>query len=172
MYASCRQWVSQCGRSCERVIGANRFFLGLTVTAAMFSVLGTAAALWENPFFFRMTPAGEFETSLLAIQSILVGGFVAIKPPACGNKSVTFGSVVHFLGVACPVCNKVLVYLIGSEVLLLYFEPYRVYVAASGALLTAVFVFYYSRDQVCEIWRSVFIEKQEGSASTEETIVS
>jgi len=153
------------------VIPANRIVCGLAVAASMFVLLGTVAGLWENPLFFRMTPAGGFETVLLAVQSILVGGFVAIKPPACGNKSVTFSSVVHFLGVACPVCNKILLYLVGSEVLLLYFEPYRIHVAAGGAFLTAFFVIYFSRDQLRQIRLSLSFGRPGDTTPTEETIV-
>ena len=138
------------------MINLNRALLGGVISVIMFVVLGTVAALWENPLFFRMTPVSGFETTLLAIQALLVGGYIAIKPPACSNKSVTFGSVIHFLGIACPVCNKILLYVVGSEILLLYFEPYRIYVAAAGALITAGVVIYLSRDQIGPLRRSSF----------------
>lgn len=130
------------------MVVANRMLLGLGVAGVMFMILGTAAALWGNPFFYRMTPASALEIFLLAFQSVLVGGFVAFKPPTCGSKSVTVGSVIHFLGIACPVCNKVLLYLVGSEVLLLHYEPYRIYVAAGGVVVTASFIIYYARHHI------------------------
>ena len=80
---------------------------GAATAAAMFVLLGTVAALWNNPFFTRMTPAGAF---------------------------------IGFLGIACPVCNKLLVLLIGSALLLEYFEPVRLYVALGGAALLALAV--------------------------------
>ncbi len=45
--------------------------------------------------------------------------------------------MLGFLGVACPVCNKVLLLLFGGELLLTYFEPVRIYVAAAGAAFAA-----------------------------------
>jgi hypothetical protein len=50
------------------------------------------------------------------------------------------GGVIGFLGVACPVCNKVLLLLFGGELLLTYFEPVRLYVAAAGAAILALAV--------------------------------
>lgn len=48
------------------------------------------------------------------------------------------GAVIGFLGIACPVCNKVLVFLVGSTLLLEYFEPVRPYVALGGVALLAL----------------------------------
>ncbi len=45
-----------------------------------------------------------------------------------------------FVGVACPVCNKILLLLFGGELLLTYFEPVRIYVAATGVLVLGVAV--------------------------------
>lgn len=50
------------------------------------------------------------------------------------------GGVLGFLGVACPVCNKILLLLFGGELLLTYFEPVRLYVAAAGTAILAVAV--------------------------------
>ena len=50
------------------------------------------------------------------------------------------GSVFAFLGVACPVCNQILMMIFGAELLLVYFEPVRVYVAALGVVITAFFL--------------------------------
>jgi hypothetical protein len=47
------------------------------------------------------------------------------------------GSVIGFIGIACPVCNKVLLLLFGGELLLTYFEPIRIYVALAGTLMLA-----------------------------------
>ena len=45
-----------------------------------------------------------------------------------------------FIGIACPVCNKILLLLFGGELLLTYYEPVRIYVAAAGVLIAAVAV--------------------------------
>jgi len=111
---------------------------GTAVAAAMFVGLGTVAALWDNPMFMRMSPAGGLEIALLALQSVLAGVYVGLPPTHCGARTAGAGAALGFLGIACPTCNKVLVALLGAGLLLEYFEPVRLYVAAAGAaLLTA-----------------------------------
>lgn len=113
---------------------------GILFAIGSFLVLGTAAALWPNPFFMRMTPTGGFEVVLLAAQSVLLGVYLAIPVPACATKLAGIGGVASFLGVACPICNKVLLFLFGAQLLLTYLEPVRIYLAAAGALITAIAV--------------------------------
>ncbi len=118
----------------------SRVLAGLAVALPSFAALGTMAALWENPIFIRMTPAGDLEIVLLGALSLLLGVYVGIRRPLCSVKTVTTGSVLGFIGVACPVCNKVLLLLFGGELLLTYFEPVRIYVAALGVLLAGAAV--------------------------------
>ena len=113
---------------------------GILFAIGSFLVLGTAAALWPNPFFMRMTPTSGFEVALLAAQSALLGVYLAIPAPACATKLAGIGGVASFLGVACPICNKFLLFLFGAQVLLTYLEPVRIYLAAAGALITAIAV--------------------------------
>jgi hypothetical protein len=105
------------------------------VAIGSFAGLGTVTALWDNPLFIRMTPAGGWEIGLLAALSLLLGAYVAIRRPVCSVKAAGSGGVLGFLGVACPVCNKVLLLLFGGELLLTYFEPVRIYVAAVGVVI-------------------------------------
>lgn len=113
---------------------------GLAVAAAMFAALGTVAALWQNPLFMRMTPTSGFEIALLLLQSALAGVYVGLPRNPCGKRTAGVGAIIGFLGIACPVCNKLLVVLIGSALLLEYFEPVRLYVALGGAVLLAAAV--------------------------------
>ncbi len=123
-------------------LSLSRILKGLTVTLGSFVALGTVAALWENPLFVRMTPAGDTEVVLLGLLSVLLGTYVAIRRPFCSAKTAGVGGVLGFIGVACPVCNKILLLLFGGELLLTYFEPVRIYVAGAGVLLAAVAVAY------------------------------
>ena len=119
---------------------ALRSFLGMAVALGSFLVLGTVSALWENPLFIRMTPTGNFEVMLLALQSIFLGTFFAIPLSACGTRVAGTGSIVTFLGIACPICNKILVLVFGAELLLSYLEPARLYLAVIGAVVTGLAV--------------------------------
>lgn len=115
-----------------------RVVAGILTAAGSMAVIGTVAALWDNPVFVRMTPAGGWEVSMLAAMSLSAGVYVAIRRPACSIKGAGAGGVLSFLGVACPVCNKILLLIFGGEFLLTRFEPVRIYVAAAGALLIGV----------------------------------
>lgn len=106
------------------------------IAAAIFGLLGTVVALWENPWFIRMTPTDGFEVALLALQSILLGVYFAIPAPACAVKLAGIGGVANFLGIACPICNKLLMLVFSADVLLAYLEPARIYLASAGVLIT------------------------------------
>lgn len=114
------------------------YIVSLVIAAAAFVALGTETALWPNPLFVRMTPTTGFETTILTAQSVLLGLYVAMRRPACAAASATTGGVLGFLGIACPVCNKILLFLFGSDLLLTYFEPIRLYVGLAGLALTIV----------------------------------
>lgn len=112
-----------------------RTLLFLGVAAGSFLALGTVSALWDNPLFVRMTPSGDLEVGLLFFLSLGIGAYVAVRSPCAPDKTAGAGGALGFLGVACPVCNQILLLLFGGELLLTYFEPVRVYVAAGGILL-------------------------------------
>ncbi len=113
---------------------------GIAAAVGTFLVLGTVTAVWPNPVFVRMTPTQGFEVWLLAIQAVLVGVYVAIRRPRCPVRGAGLGSLLGFLGIACPTCNKILLLAFGADLLLTYFEPYRLPLAAVGAAVTAVAV--------------------------------
>lgn len=118
-------------------ISARRLVVGVVVAGVTFAALGTVAALWENPIFIRMTPAGGWEIGLLALLAVLGGIYVMIRRPFCTNGTIGAAGVLGFLGVACPICNQILLLAFGSELLLTYYEPARVYVAALGVAVAA-----------------------------------
>ncbi len=115
---------------------------GVLFAIGAFVFLGTIAALWENPFFIRMTPSSGFEISLLALQALLIGVYVAIPVSACATKLAGVGGVANFIGIACPICNKLLLLVFSANALLTYLEPARLYLAAGGVLLTAFAVLF------------------------------
>jgi len=67
---------------------SRRILAGVVVAVATFLALGTVAALWENPLFIRMTPAGEWEIGLLSFLALLSGIYVGIRRPLCSNKTI------------------------------------------------------------------------------------
>lgn len=120
-----------------KYVSRNRIFAGLGVTVIMFAVLGTVSAIWANQFFIRMTPVQGFEIPMLALLAALSGAFVALRRPVCAAKRATGAGILGFLGIACPVCNKILLLIFGGEVLMAYFEPVRIYVTLLSIALMA-----------------------------------
>ena len=121
-----------------RPIGLRELMVSAVIGAVVYGVFGTVSALWHNPLFIRMTPTSGFETGLLAVQSALLGLYFGIRRSSCALPKAGVGGILGFLGVACPVCNKLLMLLFGSQLLLTYFEPVRLYVGIAGILLTGL----------------------------------
>ena len=122
------------------VVSRRRLSEGLIVGAASFAILGTVAALWDNPIFVRMTPSGPVETALLAALAALAGIYAAVRRPFCAVGGAGAGGIAGFLGIACPVCNKLLLAIFGWDLLLTYYEPVRLYVAVLGVVVLAAAV--------------------------------
>ncbi len=118
-----------------RAIKPKELALSLVIAAAIFAVVGTVTALWDNPLFIRMVPSGPFEIGLLSAQSLLAGLYLGTRAPSCAAKMAGTGSVFAFLGVACPICNKALMLIFGAGLLLAYLEPVRLYLGALGLAL-------------------------------------
>ncbi|MCH7832617.1 MAG: hypothetical protein IIC55_07060 [Proteobacteria bacterium] len=137
----------------------------MIVATGTFAALGTVAAIWENPFFIRMTPAGNAEIWILGLLAILIGVFVAIRRPACSGKTAGVGGVLGFLGIACPVCNKILLVIFGGDLLLTYFEPIRIYVAVIGVAIAgwAVVREIRGKDVVCRELQDTSLTPTAGS---------
>lgn len=111
--------------------------IGRGVLAAVvgFVVIGTVSALWQNPFFVRMTPVGIWELPAAAVMAALGGAYAAIAVPACRTGGA--GGILGFVGIACPTCNKILMLIFGGPALLTYFDPIRPLVAAIGIAVLA-----------------------------------
>jgi len=118
-------------------VNRTRILAGLGGAALAFAALGTVTALWDNPVFIRMTPVQGFEIPMLALLALLSGAFITVRRPVCAAKRATGAGVLGFLGVACPVCNKILLLIFGGELLMTYYEPVRLYLTLLSIALMA-----------------------------------
>ena len=115
-----------------------RPWTGLLWGLSSFASVGTITAVWSNPYFTRMTPVGPWEFPLLVVMATLTGVFLAVRVQACAARRAGGGGVISFIGIACPICNKILLLVFGGPFLLAYFEPIRPLVTVLGlALLLA-----------------------------------
>jgi len=73
------------------------------------------------------------------IESALLGTYVTLalwqKSNGVGGKCTVGGGVLSFLAFACPICNKFLVFLLGTSFLLSYLQPIQPYLGITGIAL-------------------------------------
>lgn len=115
------------------------YALGFGILA--FLILSIPTAVIRNHFFFRMTPTYWFDYIFLVVNSVLIGLYFAStytssKPEACVvEKKSMFAQGLAFLGIACPICNKLLVYIFSATFLMTFLEPIRPYISLASAIL-------------------------------------
>ena len=106
-------------------------FVAASVVAAVVYALavGLPTAIIPNPFFHRMTPPTVWSWVFWLLPSLLFGPLLAsyvVKEArstcAIGGKTAS-GGLLSVLAVGCPICNKVIVALLGISGALTYFAP-------------------------------------------------
>jgi len=93
----------------------------LTAAIGLF-VIGLPTAIYENPFFVRMTPV-RAQDYVIWIMS------------TSGDGKVVSGGVLSVLAVGCPTCNKLVVLLLGTTGALTFFAPLQLYIGIGSVLL-------------------------------------
>ena len=98
--------------------------------------------LIDNPIFGRPVPPRAIDYVILAITASLIGLILAIQPERTEDAErqetrTMFGGFVSFLAVGCPVCNQVVVALVGTSGALSWWAPVQPIVGliAIGVLL-------------------------------------
>lgn len=116
--------------------------VGTAWAAGFLLFVGLVADLIPNPVFLRMVPAYPWDYAFLLASSALVGVFMGLRrhylntDTGCGTAAGT-GGAFGFLGVGCPICNKVVVALLGVSGALNIVEPLRPLLSAVGVLVLA-----------------------------------
>ncbi len=134
---------------------ANRFGLDLrfwvvaivgTIAAALF--LGIPTAVIPNPFFARMTPTEPVNLAVWLASAPLIGLLAAtyLARPAhrdadvheiSGGGRMTAGGIAAFLAIGCPICNKVVVAVLGVSGALNVFAPLQPLIGTASVALLA-----------------------------------
>jgi hypothetical protein len=114
--------------------------LGLAASALAALAIAIPTAVLPNPMFTRMTPVRPLDLVLLTVTAILAGVIGAtyatrvVATPACERRAGS-GGLLAFLAIGCPVCNKVVVALLGTSGAFAYFEPIQPVLGVAGILL-------------------------------------
>jgi hypothetical protein len=89
---------------------------GIVVAAATAAVVGIPTDVLDTDYFTRMTAIRWWEYPVLVLTAVLTGLWATIpRPPGDvrGQFSVAGAVTTTVFAVACPVCNKIVVGLLG-----------------------------------------------------------
>ncbi len=121
-----------------------RFFAGAVLGTALVAVLiGIPTDVLPNPWFTRMTPATTGNYFFWVASSVLTGALLAtyVLPRGARDRIAAASAGSGYLGVlavGCPVCNKLLVAVLGVSGAFNYFAPVQPLLGAAGLAMAGV----------------------------------
>ncbi|MGH1493265.1 MAG: hypothetical protein ACRBK7_28355 [Acidimicrobiales bacterium] len=114
----------------------------LPIAAIAAVVIAIPSDLIDNPIFGRPVEPRSIDYVILAITAGLIGLILAIRPTKSDDTErqetrTMLGGFVSFLAVGCPVCNQLVVALVGTSGALSWWAPVQPIVGliAVGLLL-------------------------------------
>ncbi len=120
-----------------------------TLGAAL--AIGIPTVLIPNHFFTRMTPTSPQDYVIWGISIALIGPVMAqaLLYPTTTQASATktgggralAGFFLSFFSVGCPICNKLVVFLLGISGAMTFFNPLRPFLGIASIVLLAVTLF-------------------------------
>jgi hypothetical protein len=119
----------------------------VAVGAAAVTALATGLPtdIVTNPFYRRMTPVLWWNYPVWAATAVLAGLVVATyvnrSQVDSSVKTTVGGGFLSFFAVGCPICNKLVVALIGVSGALSFFAPVQPYLAVAGLALLTISLF-------------------------------
>ncbi len=101
-------------------------------TAATALLLAVPTAVLPNPWFWREIPTPLWAYPVLGAVAVLSGLVTAtyVRAPAGpGGRRASAGAVLGLLAVGCPVCNKLVLLVLGYAGATTWFEPAQPFLA-------------------------------------------
>lgn len=124
-----------------RSLGWRSWVFGALAAGAAALAIAVPTRLVANPWFSRMTPTRPQDYVFLVVSSLLLGATLAVgRHRTLSGASPLTGGVATYLAVGCPVCNKIVVMLLGSGGAMTWFAPLQPVIAlvGVGVLVTAL----------------------------------
>ncbi|WP_103533066.1 hypothetical protein [Streptomyces sp. SM11] len=152
MSSSRRSW-SRAGKALRAWRPSQWLVAGLGALATALAV-GVPTDVVPTPLFGRSVPVQWWNYPALALTAVLAGLVLStyVRPPVAppvtppstqppgtvlDGRMGALGGVLSFFAVGCPVCNKLVLVLLGSSGALSYWAPLQpLFAVASIALLT------------------------------------
>ncbi len=123
-----------------RLFGPKGWFVAALGTAAALLLIGIPAAIVNSPYFIRMIPVRGQDYVIWVASALLVGliaGTYASRTPSDNEGKVFSGGMLSFLAVGCPICNKLVVLMLGTSGALTFFGPAQLYIGVASLGLLA-----------------------------------
>lgn len=121
-----------------------RFWLAAAgATLVSLLVLGAPSGIVPNPIFVRTVETRPADVIVWLVTAPLIGLTIAtyvVRPHATGHgdrgaAQVTFGGLVAFFAIACPVCNKIVLLALGVSGALNVFAPVQPFIGIVSVVL-------------------------------------
>lgn len=120
-------------------LGWRTWTFGAAVAVSAGVVIAVPTRLVANPWFSRMTPSRPQDYVFLVVSSLLLGATVAVGAQRrLSGAGPLAGGAATYLAVGCPVCNKIVVMLLGTGGAMTWFAPLQPVIAAAGVLVLAM----------------------------------
>lgn len=103
--------------------------------------LGLPTDVIPNPIFGREVPIRWWEYPVIGLTTVLTFVWFAIQAPPMEfqkNGRLVGGVTLTLFAVACPVCNKIILLLLGTTGALGIWAPLQPYIAVLSVLMLAV----------------------------------
>lgn len=95
----------------------HRWTTAVVVTMVAGLVIGIPTGVIESRYYSRMTPVLWWNYPVWGLSAVLAGLVVATyvrsRSPGSGTGRVTAGGLLSAFAVGCPICNKIVVALVG-----------------------------------------------------------
>lgn len=125
-----------------RAFSRREWTVALLASVAAALLMGVPTDIVPSPFYRRMTPILWWDYPVWAVSAALTGlvlaTFVRRVPVGASGGGVLGGGILSFFAVGCPICNKLIVALVGVSGALTFFAPVQPYLALAGLMLLAV----------------------------------
>ncbi len=136
-----------------------RWLVAVLATAAAALAMGIPTGIVPTSFYTRMTPVVWWDYPFWALSALALGliaaTYVRRRTPVGGGRTVG-GGILSTFAVGCPICNKIVVALLGVGGALDYWAPLQPFLGlASVALLLATLALRLRGETSCPLPRTV-----------------
>src|SRR5215813_3909251 len=137
------------------MFGFRFWSLSALYTAGSALLLGIPTRLVPTPLFSRIVPTSPQDYVIWIVSALLLGPLLALmtlypmpspkaapgKHSIAGTGRALGGALLSFFSVGCPVCNKVVVLLLGLGGAMTIFNPLRPFLGLATIVLLSITLF-------------------------------